>query len=142
MDCFKLSLEIIPKLLCAKENSYKENATYHKLPYIGDISVRTKKKISELCKIFCKKSDINIVLTAFKTSSLFLSKDRLPSALRSFVFYKFTCAGCQFCYIGETRGHLATRINEHLVTDKKSHIRAYVTKVAFKSLIMLLLLLG
>ena len=33
-----------------KENSNKENITYHKLPYIGDISVRTKKKIVELCK--------------------------------------------------------------------------------------------
>ena len=31
-------------------NSNKENITYHKLPYIGGISVRTKKKIGELCK--------------------------------------------------------------------------------------------
>ena len=28
-----------------KENSNKENTTYQKLPYIDDISVRTKKKI-------------------------------------------------------------------------------------------------
>ena len=53
-----------------KENSNKENTTYHKLPYIGDISVRTKKKIGELCKRFCKNTDINIVLTPFKIGSL------------------------------------------------------------------------
>ena len=77
-----------------KENSKKENTTYHKLPYIGDISVSTEKKVGELCKRFCKKTDINIVLTPFKICSLFSSKDRLPSALRSFAVYKFTCAGC------------------------------------------------
>ena len=69
-----------------KENSNKENITYHKLPYIGDISARTKKKIGELCKRFCKKTNINIVLTPFKKGSLFSSNDMLPNALRSFVF--------------------------------------------------------
>ena len=109
-----------------KENSNKENITYHKLPYIGGISVRTKKKIGELCKRFCKKTDINIVLTPIKVGSLFSSKDRLPNALRSFVVYKFTGAGCQSCYIGKTRCHLATRIKEHLVNDKKSHIMKHL----------------
>ena len=101
-----------------KENSNKENTTYHKLPYISDISVRTKKKIGELCKRFCKNTDIDKVLSPFKIGFLFSSKDRLLSAPRSFVVYKFTCVGCQSCYIGKTRGHLATRILEHLVTDK------------------------
>ena len=52
-----------------KDNSNKENTTYHKLPYIGDIPVRTKKKIGELYKRFCKKTYINIVLTPFKIGS-------------------------------------------------------------------------
>ena len=103
-----------------KENSNKENITYHKLPYIGDISARTKKRIGELCKRFCKNTDNNIVLTPLKIGSLFSSKDRLSNALRSFVVYKFTCVGCQYCYIGKTRRQLATVIKEHLVTDKKS----------------------
>ena len=76
-----------------KENSNKENTTY-KSSYIGDTSVRTKNKIGELCKRFCKNTDINIVLTPFKIGSLFSSKDRLPNVLRSFVIYKFTCAEC------------------------------------------------
>ena len=109
-----------------KENSNKKKLTTHKLPYIGDISVRTNKKIGELCKRFSKKTDVNIVSTPFKIGCLFSSKDRLPNALRSFVVYKFTCAGCQSCYIGETRRHLTTRMKEHLVTDKKSHIMKHL----------------
>ena len=112
----------LPKNGTPKENSNKENTTYHKLPFIGDISVRTKKKIGELRKRFCKNTDINVVLTPIEINSLFSSKDRLPSSLRSFVVYEFTGAGCQFCYTSETRRHLATRIKEHLVTYKKSHI--------------------
>ena len=65
---------------------------------------------------------INIAFSPFKTGDLFSSKDCLPSALKSFVVYKFVCAGCQSCYIGETKRHLPTRINEHLLTDKKSNI--------------------
>ena len=59
---------------------------------------------------------------------MFSSKDRLHNAPRSFVVYKFTCVGCQSCYIGETRRHLATTIKEHLVTDKKSHIMKHLLK--------------
>ena len=50
------------------------------------------------------------------------AKDSLPNALKSYVVYKFTCAGCQSCYVGETKRHLPTRMKEHLETDSKSHI--------------------
>ena len=53
---------------------------------------------------------INIAFSPFKTGDLFSSKDCLPSALKSFVVYKFVCAGCQSCYIGET-------IFKHLLED-------------------------
>jgi len=42
--------------------------------------------------------------------------------LRSRVVYKFTCAGCNACYIGETSRHLSTRVREHLSRDRKLHI--------------------
>ena len=38
------------------------------------------------------------------------------------VVYKFVCASCNACYVGETARHLPTRIKERLKTDKKSHI--------------------
>ena len=105
-------------------NAVKEsNATlYYKFPYIGSFSNNTKKKINELCKKVYKNFNINIVFSPFKTGDLFSSKDCLPSSLRSFVVYKFVCAGCQSRYIGETKRHLRIRINEHLVTDKKPNI--------------------
>ena len=69
-----------------------------------------------------QKTDMNIVLTPFKIGTLFSSKDRLPSALRSFIVYRFTVAEGQSYYIGEKRRHLTTRTKEHLVTDKISRI--------------------
>ena len=47
---------------------------------------------------------------------------RQSTGLRSRVVYKFACAGCNACYVGETTRHFSTRVREHLVTDKASHI--------------------
>ena len=38
------------------------------------------------------------------------------------VVYQFTCAGCNSRYNGETSRHFATRVKEHLSTDKNSHV--------------------
>ena len=40
----------------------------------------------------------------------------------NFPFYKFSCAGCAACYVGETTRHFNTRVREHLKTDRASHI--------------------
>ena len=80
-----------------------------------------KQRVKELSKKFFKSSNLNIVFSPFKTRNLFLSKDCLPNDLKSFVVYKFVCAGCQSGYIVETKRYLSRRINEHLVTHKKSH---------------------
>ena len=87
----------------SKDNFNEKHISYHKLPYISDISVSTKKMIGDLCKRFCKNTY------------------RFPDVPKSLAVYKFTCAGFQSRYIGKTRCHLAIRMNEHLVTDKKSH---------------------
>ena len=57
---------------------------------------------------------------------MFNMKDPIPKFLKSFVVYKFVCPDCNACYIGETTCHLSARIKEHLETDKKSHIFAYL----------------
>ena len=41
---------------------------------------------------------------------------------KSFLVYKFVCARCNSCYIGETCRHFKTRIDEHAEKDKKSNI--------------------
>ena len=39
------------------------------------------------------------------------------------------CAGCiNACYIGETSRHLSTRMNEHLTSDKSSHIYKHLSE--------------
>ena len=54
--------------------------------------------------------------------TILIPKDSIPKFLQSYVVYQFTCAGCNACYIGETRSHLKTRIEEHLGKDKNSQI--------------------
>lgn len=62
--------------------------------------------------------NINNVLSPFKIGSSFSSQDRLPDPLKSFLVDKSTCSGCQSPCIGETRCHLATRMNEPFVMTK------------------------
>ena len=66
--------------------------------------------------------NVKLVFTTCKLSSFFSLKDQVPFELQSFVVYKFVCNGCNAMYIGMTCSHLATRIRQHLVTDKNSHI--------------------
>ena len=69
-----------------------------------------------------QRPGIKLLFTPFKIKSWFGAKDPIPAGLRSRVIYKFSCAGCSACYIGETKRHFATRIREHLASDKHSHI--------------------
>ncbi|XP_065671709.1 uncharacterized protein LOC136089584 [Hydra vulgaris] len=98
------------------------NIRYFKLPYIGMYSNYTKKKISKIVHKYCKDILIKLIFTTNKIQDCFCLKESLPKLLKSHVVYKFSCAGCNASYIGETSRHLATRINEHLKSDKQSHI--------------------
>ena len=49
-------------------------------------------------------------------------------SLKSSVFYKITCVGCGFRYVGETSRYLSTRIKEHLASDKNAHILKHLSK--------------
>ena len=100
----------------------KTDTRFLKLPYIGKYSNIAQKKIQNLVKTFCKDIDVKVVLTPFKISSKFSYKDPLPFHLQSFIVYKFICANCKVCHVGETTRHFITRINEHLQKDPKSNI--------------------
>ena len=96
---------------------------YFKLPYIGNLSHHIKKKLSKLCKEFCKENfNIKLVFNSFKIKNYFSYKDPIPDDLKSFLVYKFTCASCSSSYIGETCRHFKTRIEEHIKKNNKSHI--------------------
>ena len=124
--------KILENQFTTKENTNidhnNKSVFYYKLPYIGSYSNSTKKTIYDLCKTFCKNTNFKIAFSPFKFQDLFSLKVCLPVALKFFVVYKFTCAGYQFCYIGETKCHLPTRIKGHLQIDKKSHILQHLNK--------------
>ena len=97
---------------------------YFKQPYISHFSVVTQKKIRHFIKRYCYDLNIKQVLSSFEIDNLFGVKDLIPGGLRhgSRVAYKFACAGCNACYVGETTRHFSTRVREHLISDKASHI--------------------
>ena len=53
---------------------------------------------------------------------MFSVKDPLPRELRADVAYRFLCAGCGACYVGETTRHFSTRVREHSFIDSTSEI--------------------
>ena len=51
-----------------------------------------------------------------------------PPTLKSFVVYKYICAGCEASYIGQTTRYWLVRIRDHLKTDKNSHLFQHINK--------------
>ena len=87
----------------SNQNQLKQKSDVHffKLPYISNLSHHIKNKISKLCKEFCEENfNIKLVFTSFKIKNYFSHEN--PDDLKSFLLYKFPCAGCSSCYIGET----------------------------------------
>ena len=58
----------------------------------------------------------------FKLRNMFRVKDSVPQGLRPRLVYKFSSAGCNASYIGETTRHICTRFRELLLSDKSSHV--------------------
>ena len=76
-----------------------------------------------MCKKYCSdKIDIKLIFQSVKISSFFSTKDIISDSLKSNVVYEFKCGGCNSTYIGQTTRHFATRIKEHLHSDKNSHV--------------------
>ena len=125
----KLLDSIIAKVISDKTSSRSVNTDdrpsprYYKLPFIGNFSSIAQKKLNSIIKHCCKDTvAVKLVFTPFKIGSLFSLKDSLPLTHKSHVVYKFSCAGCNASYIGETTRQLGVRANEHLETDTKSSV--------------------
>ena len=88
---------------CENKTEKKTDTRFFKLPYNGKYSSITQKR--------------------FKISNKFSYKDPLPFHLQLFIVYKFICANCKVCYVGETTRHLITRINEYLQKDPSRHFQ-------------------
>ena len=81
------------------------------------------RQCSEFCGCLktCEVLSLKVCLS-FKIGNMFSVKDPVPSGLRAGVVYKFLCAGCSACYVGETTRHFSTRVREHTFSDKTSHV--------------------
>ena len=97
------------------------STSYFKLPYSGVYSSIISKRIKRLSKLYCNNLIIKIVFSSFKIGTWLSLKDPIPCGLRSRVVYKFSCARCCACYVGETCRHVSTRVNEHVIRGA-SHI--------------------
>ena len=84
----------------------KPQIHYFKLPYIGHYSQITKRKLHNLVRRYCTNLAIKLVLPSFKIKNFFRFEDPIPFLLKSNGVYKFSCAGCNSRYIGETSRHL------------------------------------
>ena len=61
-----------------------------------------------------------------KIGSFLSSKSKPLPSLQSFVVYKYLCPRCGACYVGETTRHYTVRVDEHLRTDKTSHVYKHI----------------
>ena len=97
---------------------------YFKLPYVSHFSVVAQKKICHFIKRYCNDLYIKLVFSSFEIDNLFGVEDPISGGLRhgSRVVWEFACAGCNACYVGKKTRHFSTRVREHLVSDKASHI--------------------
>jgi hypothetical protein len=104
---------------------------YYKLPYVGKFSAQVKAKIKNLIQKYCKPAtDVRLIFTSSKISSYFSLKDAISMHMTPYVVYKFICANCNVCYIGETTKQFIVRVNEHLYTDKASAVYRHLNKDA------------
>ena len=94
---------------------------YFKLPYIGSFTTQTKIKLKDIATKYCKSlPTFRVIFTSSKLGNFFSVKPPLPEGQISYVVYKFSCANCNVCYIGETTRNFFIRVTEHLSTDETS----------------------
>ena len=104
-------------------NNGDTSTKYFDLFFIGKYSDITFKKIRALIKKYCKKyCSFKLIYRSKKIQSYFSLKDIIRNESLSNAVYKFKCASCNACYIGEISRRLSDRIREHNKTDKISHL--------------------
>ena len=85
------------------------------LPFLGTTSLKVKNNLVRSFRQILPFSKLKIVFkTSKRLSACFTFKDKFPKSLMSGVIYKFSCAGCNSCYIGSTKRFWEKRLEEHL----------------------------
>ena len=85
------------------------------LPYLGKLSLQIRTRINHIMKNKLRYCNIRFVFqTKCKNNNFFTFKDKIPSFLRSGIFYKFQCGSCNATYYSKTKHHFKVRLCEHL----------------------------
>ena len=84
------------------------------LPYCGINSIKLKRQLERVLKIFAPWTKLNIIFKPYYClSKLSKLKSPVPVSNRSNVVYKIDCLNCDDFYIGMTRRRLHKRLKEH-----------------------------
>ena len=113
--CFKM---IINKLVIkpSQVTTVAKKILILSLPYLGDISLQTRTKLSKSFKGILNCCKLQIVCKSQrKLANVFRFKDRLPFDLVSGVVYKYKCGRCNSSSYGETDRHLKVTSGEDIV---------------------------
>ena len=109
--------------LLAKDDNVE---TIFTIPYLGMPSVIYANKIKKVFRTFYN-IEVKPVFTSFKVKNYFSLKSRTPFPLVSKVVYQFNCLrDANISYVGKTKLHLATRVDEHVNNPSaiKEHLRS------------------
>ena len=84
------------------------------LPYLGNISSITKKRLNRCIGKRLKLSKLKIIFqTGNRFKNYFRFKDRVPETLQSNFVYKCKCGSCTVSYYGKTYRYMKVRVSEH-----------------------------
>ena len=122
----KRFLEIQYTTISNESTINKNENVYFKLLYVKTFLNTTKIELKQICDKYCKNTNIVVASSPLKIGSFFNCKDSIPRFFQSYVVYQFTCTDCNACYIGKTRRHLKTRLEEHLGNDKNWQISKHL----------------
>ena len=64
----------------------------------------------------------SLFIPHLKLKNLFNVKDPLSDRPRTRIAYKFSCASCNACYVGETIRHFPKLVHEHTSSDRSFHV--------------------
>ena len=115
-------------ILDSSTSSSEPSGITFSIPFVGEASHKFSKQVVSLIKSTFEL-DVLPVFTSNKIGQYFSLKSSTPFALTSNVVYKFSCLRDADCsYIGQTKRHLMTRVNEHVVLSgsSKSAIKKHI----------------
>ena len=87
---------------------------YISLPFLGPFSFHIKKLLLKLLTPAYPQINFQFIFTNKNTiGNLFTYKDKIPSALQSFVVYEYRCHCSVASYVGQTACNFAKRVADH-----------------------------